>query len=186
MTEMDKLKNGEEFQNRDEEISAAKLRARSLSQKLNAIPVEDQDQLLAAAKGLFGSVGKDLCLKTPFQCDFGFNIHIGDSVLINYYCVFLDAAPITIGDNCFIGPMTGMYTVSHPFDPERRNEGFVNGKPITLKENVWVGGGCTFLPGVTVGKNVIVAAGSVVTKDVPDNVIVDGNPARIIRELDIK
>ncbi|MBO7730572.1 MAG: sugar O-acetyltransferase [Lachnospiraceae bacterium] len=183
MTEMDKLKNGEEFQNRDEEISAAKLRARALSQKLNAIPVEDQEKLLAAAKELFGSVGDDLCLKTPVQCDFGFNIHIGNSVLINYNCVFLDAAPITIGDNCFIGPMTGMYTVSHPFDPVRRNEGFVSGKPIVLKENVWVGGGVTILSGVTIGKNVIVAAGSVVTKDVPDNVIVAGNPARVIREL---
>ncbi len=184
MSEMDKLKNMEEFWNRDDEISAAKLHARALSQKLNAIPVEDTEQVLAAAKELFGSVGKDLCLKTPFQCDFGFNIHIGESVLINYNCVFLDAAPITIGDNCFIGPMTGMYTVSHPVDPVRRNEGFVNGRPITLKENVWMGGGCTVLPGVTIGKNVIVGAGSVITKDIPDNVIVVGNPARIIRELD--
>ena len=88
MTEMDKLKNGEEFQNRDEEISAAKLRARTLAQKLNAVPVEDQEQLLTAAKELFGSVGDNLCLKTPVQCDFGFNIHIGNSVLINYNCVF--------------------------------------------------------------------------------------------------
>lgn len=183
MSEMEKLKNGEEFWNRDEEISAAKLHARKLSQELNAIPVEDTDKINAAAKELFGSVGKDLCLKPPFQCDFGFNIHLGESVLINYNCVFLDAAPITIGDNCFIGPMTGMYTVSHPIDPVRRNEGFVNGRAITLKENVWMGGGCTVLPGVTIGKNVIVGAGSVVTKDIPDNVIVAGNPARIIREL---
>ena len=185
MSEMDKLKNLEEFWNRDEEISAAKLRARVLCQKLNAIPIDDTEAVIAAAKELFGSVGDALCLKTPIQCDFGFNIHLGESVLINYNCVFLDAAPITIGDNCFIGPMTGMYTVSHPIDPERRNEGYVNGRPITLKENVWVGGGCTFLPGVTVGKNVIVGAGSVVTKDIPDNVIVVGNPAKIIRTIDL-
>ena len=184
MSEMDKLKNMEEFWNRDEEISAAKLHARVLSQKLNSIPVEDTEQVLAAAKELFGSIGEDLYLKPPIQCDFGFNIHIGNSVLINFNCVFLDAAPITIGDNCFIGPMTGMYTVSHPVDPVRRNEGFVNGRPITLKENVWMGGGCTVLPGVTIGKNVIVGAGSVITKDIPDNVIGVGNPARIIRELD--
>ena len=79
-----------------------------------------------------------------------------------------------------------MYTVGHPIDPKRRNEGYASGKPITLKENVWVGGGVTFLPGVTIGKNVIVAAGAVVTKDVPDNVIVGGNPARILKELDIR
>ena len=185
MSEMDKLRSMEEFWNRDEEISAAKLRARMLCQKLNAIPVDDADAIIATAKELFGSIGDALCLKTPIQCDFGFNIHLGESVLINYNCVFLDAAPITIRDNCFIGPMTGMYTVSHPIDPERRNEGYVNGQPITLKENVWVGGGCTFLPGVTVGKNVIVGAGSVVTKDIPDNVIVVGNPAKIIRTLDL-
>lgn len=183
MTELEKQKRGEEFWNRDEEISKAKLRARKLSQKLNAVPVEDAEQIQSIAGELFGSCGKDLVMKPPFQCDFGYNIFLGESVLINYNCVFLDAAPVTIGDNCFIGPMCGLYTVNHPLDPERRNAGYVYGKPITLGKNVWLGGGCTILSGVTIGDNTVIGAGSVVTKDMPANVIAAGNPARVIRPL---
>ena len=183
MSEKDKQLRCEEFWNRDEEISRAKIRARSLCQQLNNIPVEDTELLQEKAKELFGDCGDELCLKAPFQCDFGYNIHIGERVLINFNCVFLDAAPISIGDNCFIGPMTGLYTVNHPFDPVRRNDGYVYGRPITLGQNVWIGGSSTILSGVTIGDNAIVGAGSVVTRDVPANVIVSGNPARIIRTL---
>lgn len=184
MTELEKQKNGEEFWNLAPEIADAKLRARKLAQKLNAVPVEETDEIRKLVDELFGRCGTNLTLKTPIQCDFGYNLFVGDSVLINYNCVFLDAAPITIGDNCFIGPMTGLYTVSHPLDPERRNAGYVYGKPITLGKNVWVGGGCTFLPGVTVGDNAVIGAGSVVSKDIPANVIAAGNPARVIRSLE--
>ena len=183
MTEREKQKEGQEFWNLDEEISKAKIRARMLSQKMNAIPVESSAEIRMIAEELFAECGTDLTLKTPFQCDFGYNIFIGDHVLINYNCVFLDAAPIRIGNNCFVGPMTGLYTVNHPLDPERRNEGFVTGKPITLEKNVWVGGSATILPGVTIGENSVVAGGSVVTKNVPANVIVAGNPAKVIRRL---
>ena len=184
MTELEKQIRCEEFWNRDAEISAAKVHARLLCQKLNAIPADDNTAIQAAAKELFAECGEELCLKPPFHCDFGYMIRLGKSVLINYQCVFLDAAPITIGDNCFIGPNCGLYTVNHPLDPERRNAGYVYGRPITLGENVWLGGSCTILSGVTIGRNVVVGAGSVVTKDIPDNVIVAGNPAKIIRKLD--
>ena len=140
MTEKEKQMRGEEFWNRDKEISDAKLSARMLCQKLNGVPVEDADQINKIAAELFAECGDQLVLKPPFYCDFGYNVHIGESVLINYNCVFLDAAPITIGDNCFIGPMVGMYTVNHPLDPERRNDGYVYGRPITLGKNVWLGG----------------------------------------------
>ncbi len=183
MTEFEKQKRCEEFWNRDEEISNAKLRARKLTQQLNAVPVEDAEEIRRIIDELLGSCGKDLVMKPPFQCDFGYNIFIGESVLINYNCVFLDAAPITIGDNCFIGPMCGLYTVNHPLDPERRNAGYIYGRPITLGKNVWLGGGCTILSGVTIGDNTVIGAGSVVTKDIPANVIAAGNPARVIREL---
>ncbi len=183
MTEKEKQKNCEEFWNRDEEISNAKLRARQLSQKLNSIPVDDVAEINRLVSELFAECGKDLVMKPPFYCDFGYNIFAGESVLINYNCVFLDAAPITIGDNCFIGPMCGLYTVNHPLDPERRNEGYVYGRPITLGKNVWLGGGCTILSGVTIGDNSVIGAGSVVTKDIPANVIAAGNPAKIIRQL---
>lgn len=185
MSEKEKQLRCEEFQNKDEEISAAKIHARKLAQQLNSIPIEDTAAIQAAAGELFGDCGKDLTLKTPFQCDFGYNIHLGDNVLINYQCVFLDAAPITIGDNCFIGPMCGMYTVNHPFDPQRRNAGYVYGRPITLEENVWIGGSTTILSGVTIGRNSVIGAGSVVTRDIPANVVAAGNPARIIRRLEL-
>lgn len=184
MSELEKQRRGEEFQNNDEEISRAKIRARKMAQDLNSIPVDQTEEIQKAAAELFAACGSNLTLKPPFQCDFGYNISIGDNVLINYNCVFLDAGPITIGDNCFVGPMTGLYTVGHPIDPKRRNEGFVFGKPITLGKNVWMGGGCTVLPGVTIGDNAVVAAGSVVTKDVPANVIVAGNPAKILRSIE--
>jgi len=179
MSELEKQSRCEEFWNRDEEISRAKIRARSLCQKLNSLPAEDSAAIQAVVDELFASCGKDLCLKPPFYCDFGYNIHLGESVLINYECVFLDAAPITIGDNGFIGPMTGFYTVNHPLDPARRNEGYVYGRPITLGKNVWIGGSSTILSGVTIGDNAVIGAGSVVTKDVPANAIAAGNPAYI-------
>lgn len=181
MTELEKQKNLEEFWNLDGEITGAKLRARQMTQKMNAVPVEETEEIRKIAGELFGACGKELTMKTPFQCDFGYNIFVGDNVLINYNCVFLDAAPIRIGDNCFLGPMTGLYTVNHPLDPERRNAGYVYGRPITLEKNVWLGGGCTVLSGVTIGENSVVGAGSVVTKDIPANVVAAGNPARVIR-----
>ena len=184
MTEKEKQMRVEEFWNRDEEIASAKLKARQLCQKLNAVPVENGDEIQEISKELFAECGDQLVWKPPFYCDFGYNIHVGESVLINFNCVFLDAAPITLGDNCFIGPMVGMYTVNHPLDPKRRNEGYVYGRPITLGENVWVGGGSTILSGVTIGANSVIGAGSVVTKDIPANVIAAGNPARVIRRID--
>ena len=183
MTELEKQQRCEEFWNQDRDISDAKIRARSKTQYLNSIPVNDINAIREAAKDLFRHCGEGLILKPPFQCDFGYNISIGENVLINYFCVFLDAAPITIGDNCFIGPMTGLYTVNHPLDPERRNAGYVYGSPVTLKNNVWIGGSATILSGVTVGENSVIGAGSVVTRDIPANVIAAGNPARIIRSL---
>ena len=183
MTELEKQKNGEEFCNSDPEVTAAKFRARSLCYELSRTDVDDTETLQQVVKELFGSCGNNLYLKPPFYCDYGYNVHAGDNVLINYQCVFLDAAPVTIGDNCFIGPMCGFYTVKHPLDPQRRNEGYVQGEPITLKDNVWIGGSCTILPGVTIGENSVIGAGSVVTRDIPANSVAVGNPARVIRQL---
>jgi len=186
MTELEKQQRTEEFWNNDEEIGRAKIRARRLCQLLNNVNVENRDEILRIADELFAECGSGLTLKTPFQCDFGYNIRIGKNVLINYNCVFLDAAPVTIGDNCYIGPMTGLYTVNHPLDPERRNAGYVYGRPITLGKNVWLGGGTTILSGVTIGDNCVVGAGSVVTRDLPANSVAVGNPARVIREISLQ
>ena len=184
MSELEKQSRGEEFWNQDPQIVEAKRRARRLSYELNRASIDDEDTFHRIVEELFAGCGENLYLKPPFYCDYGYNIHIGNNVLINYQCVFLDAAPITIGDNCFIGPMCGLYTVRHPLDVQRRNEGYVTGRPIILKDNVWLGGSCTILPGVTIGENSVIGAGSVVTKDIPDNVIAVGDPARVIRQLD--
>lgn len=184
MTELEKQRRCEEFWNQDPEIAEAKRRARRLSYELSSAATYDEEDFHRIVKELFAECGGNLYLKPPFYCDFGYNIHLGNGVLINYECVFLDAAPIMIGDNCFIGPMCGLYTVSHPLDVQHRNDGYVTGRPIVLKDNVWLGGSCTILPGVTIGECSVIGAGSVVTKDIPAHVIAAGNPARIIRRLD--
>lgn len=184
MTELEKQSRCEEFQNNDAQIVEAKKRARRLSYELSRADIDDTETLQRIVRELFAECGENLYMKPPFHCDFGYNIRIGKNVLINYQCIFLDSAPITIEDNCFIGPMTGLYTVMHPLDPVRRNEGYVTGHPITIKKNVWIGGGCTILPGVTIGENSVIGGGSVVTKDIPSNVVAVGNPAQVIRHLD--
>lgn len=184
MTELEKQSRCEEFWNSDPQIVEAKRRARKLSYELSSASIEDEETFHRIVKELFAECGENLYLKPPFHCDYGYNIHIGKNVLINYQCVFLDAAPVTIGDNCFIGPLCGFYTVSHPLDVQHRNDGYVTGRPIVLKDNVWIGGSVTILPGVTIGENSVIGAGSVVTKDIPANVIAAGNPARVIRHLE--
>lgn len=123
-------------------------------------------------------------IKPPFYCDYGYNIHLGKNVMINYQCVILDVCPVEIGDHTLIGPGTHIYTACHSLDPEERIKDREFGKPVTIGKNVWIGGHCTILPGVTIGCHSVIGAGSVVTKDVPNRVIVAGNPARIIKAID--
>ena len=133
-------------------------------------------------------------IEPSFRCDYGYNIHVGENFFANFDCVILDVCEVTIGDNCMMGPKVCLYTPVHPFDKEDRKVHSVNGKlilmeygkPITIGDDVWIGGSAVINPGVTIGNNVIVASGSVVVKDVPDNVIVGGNPARILRTLESK
>ena len=121
-------------------------------------------------------------IKPPFYCDYGYNIFIGKDVMVHYNCVFLDVCPIHIGDHTLIGPNSQLYTACHSLDAQERKENKEFGKPIHIGSNVWIGGGVIILPGITIGDNVIIAAGSVVTKDIPSNTIAGGNPCTIIRE----
>lgn len=180
-TELEKLRAGEMFWNSDPEIGAVKKRARTLADQFNSTPESQPEERLRILKELFGDCDDDIFIKPPFYCDYGFNIHVGKNFFANFACVMLDAAPITIGDNCLIGPETGFYTVNHPMDSETRVANYVYGEPITVGNNVWFGGHCVILSGVTIGNNVVVGAGSVVTKDIPDHAVVAGNPAKIIR-----
>lgn len=120
-------------------------------------------------------------IEPTFRCDYGYNIFLGNNFFANFDCVMLDVCPIRIGDNCMLAPGVHIYTATHPIDPVARNSGAELGKPVTIGNNVWIGGRAVINPGVTIGDNVVVASGAVVTKGVPDNVVVGGNPARIIK-----
>ena len=160
-----------------------KSRARTLCNQFNQTSESEPEERLRILKELFGSCGEDIFIKPPFYCDYGFNLHVGKNFFANFACVMLDAAPITIGDNCLIGPECGFYTVNHPMDANTRVANYVYGEPITVGNNVWFGGHCVVLSGVTIGDNVVIGAGSVVTKDIPAGAVAAGNPARVLRYL---
>lgn len=128
-------------------------------------------------------IGENTMILQGFRCDYGYNISIGDNSFINFNCVMLDSSPINIGNNVRIAPNVSIFSVYHPTNPQTRKENVVLSEPVTIKDNVWIGGGSIILPGITIGENSVVGAGSVVTNDVPDNVIVAGNPAKIIKQL---
>ena len=127
-----------------------------------------------------GAVGEGTILRPPFYCDYGYNIHLGARVFLNYNCVILDTARVTIGDDTRIGPAVQIYAADHPRDPAVRRSGLESGRPVTIGANVWIGGGAIILPGVVIGDDAIVGAGSVVTHDVPAGATVAGNPARAV------
>lgn len=134
-------------------------------------------------RSLLGSCGERFHFNQPFRCDYGCNIYIGEDFFANFNLTILDEAEVRIGDHCFIGPNVSIYTACHPLDAQERNTGVEWAEPVTIGNNVWIGGGVTIVPGVTIGDNVVIGAGAVVTKDVPSNVAVGGNPAKIIKHL---
>ena len=134
----------------------------------------------------FGSTGENVAMNPQFVTDYGVNIHIGENFYSNWNLTMLDICPITIGDNAMIGPNCQFLTPLHPLDPTERNSGIEYGAPITIGDNFWAGGGVIILPGVTLGDNVVAGAGAVVTKSFGDNVVLGGNPARVIKEIPVK
>ena len=150
----------------------------------NNLPPEDEDGRWRLLKSLLGKMGDGYFkIEAPFRCDYGYNIEIGDNFFANYNFVVLDVGKVRIGDNVQIAPNVSIYTASHPVHPETRNTGYEFGIDITIGDNVWIGGSSTILPGVTIGNNSVIGAGSVVTKDIPENVIAAGNPCRVIRKI---
>ncbi|MCM1070731.1 MAG: sugar O-acetyltransferase [Alistipes timonensis] len=142
-----------------------------------------QDEQNSIIKSLLGSCGERFHFNQPFHCDYGCNIHIGEDFFANFNLTILDEAEVRVGDHAFIGPNVSIFTACHPLDATERNKGVQWAEAVTIGDNVWIGGGATILPGVTIGDNVVVGAGSVVTKDIPSNVVVAGNPARVIKRL---
>ena len=158
------------------------IKADLLTKRLNSLPISEQGDILKTIKELLGSVGKNPSISAGFHCDLGYNIHVGDNFYAGYNCVMLDYAEIKIGDNCLIGPNVGIYTTGHNLNPvERYKTGFA--KPIKIGNNVWIGGNCCILPGVTIGDGAVIAAGSVVNRDVESNILVAGNPLKFIKNI---
>lgn len=184
MTELEKMLAGEPFSVRDPEVDALKLHAVKGCQRLNAIEVTDTEAKEAAIRDLFGTVGKEPQVLPTFTCDNGKNIHVGDYFLANYNVTILDGAAVTMGDHVWIGPNTLISCFNHPLTPKGRREHLAIVKPVSIGNDVWIGGNCTILPGVTIGNNVVIAAGAVVTTDIPDNTLAGGVPAKPIRELE--
>lgn len=184
MTELEKLKAHLPFDFSAPEVDALKLCAVKGCQTLNAIPVTDGAAKEAAVRDLFGAVGKNPVVLPTFICDNGRNIHVGDDFLANYNVTILDVDEVRIGSHVMLGPNTLISTVNHPLTPMGRRQHLSIIEPVSIGDDVWVGGNVTILPGVHIGNNVIIAAGAVVTKDVPDNTLVGGVPARFIRELE--
>ncbi|MHB1134174.1 MAG: sugar O-acetyltransferase [Chloroflexota bacterium] len=167
----------------DPDLFAENQRALALIERFNASPAAASEARAALLRELLGSIGAGSEIRSPLYCDYGKYISIGSGTFINFGAVLLDEAPITIGDDCQIGPNVQLLTPTHPLEPEPRREKWEAAKPIALGNNVWLGGGVIVCPGVTIGENTVVGAGSVVTKDLPANVVAVGNPARVIRHL---
>lgn len=181
MTEKEKMLAGELYISVGQELSDARTRARRLCDRLNALPADAVAEREALGKELFGRVGENATVNPVFFCDYGENIRAGDNLYINYNCVILDCAPVTFGDNVFIAPNCGFYTAGHPIDASRRNALFEFAHPITVEDDVWIGGNVTVLPGVTIGRGAVIGAGSVVSRDIPPMVVAAGNPCRVLR-----
>jgi len=152
-------------------------------QEYNLLKADDFEKKDALIRAILGKAGKDLWIESPFFCDYGYNIEVGDNFYANFNCTILDVAKVTIGDNVMLAPNVAIYTAGHPIHPESRNSGYEYGIGITIGSNVWIGGNSVINPGVTIGDNCVIGAGSVVTKDIPANVVAAGVPCRVIREI---
>ncbi len=181
--EFEKMCLGMVYNAADEDLLKRRSRALSLLEKLNAYIPSDSLKASETARELFGFIGENTTIMARFACDYGENISIGSNCYINYNCVVLDCAKVTIGDNVLIGPNCGIYTAIHPLESESRLQGLETAQPITIKDGVWLGGNVVILPGVTVGARSVIGAGSVVTKDIPDHVLAYGNPCRVVKAL---
>lgn len=175
--------SGQLYNSSDEDLVAKRHQAKLLVYAFNHVHPDEQEKGDTLLNQLVDCPSKDAYIETPFRTDYGINVHIGKQFYANYECIFLDTAPITIGDNVMLGPRVSLYTAGHPIDATVRNEYLEYGKPIAIGDNVWIGGNAVVCPGVTIGSDVVIGAGAIVTKDVADHCVVAGNPARVIRPI---
>src|SRR5690242_20156000 len=181
-SEREKMIAGELYDAMDPELVASRDRARTLCQTLNATREAEQDVRRDLLRQLFGKGGETVWMQPPFFCDYGWNTELGERVFFNFNCIVLDVCPVKIGDYTLFGPGVQILTPMHPLNAGlRRQQEF--GKPISIGSDVWVGGGALILPGVRIGSRSVIGAGSIVTRDLPDDVLAAGNPCRILRDI---
>ncbi len=181
-TEKDKMLAGELYDPLEAQLCRERDRCRDLCLLLNATREDQKEERQRLLTELFGKA-TDAWVQPPFFCDYGTNIVMGTKVFFNFNCVVLDCAQVTIGNNVLFAPSVQIYTATHPIGAVERRKWLESAKPITIGSDVWVGGGAIICPGVTIGDRAVIGAGSVVTRDIPPDVIAAGNPARVIREL---
>lgn len=182
-TEKQKMLAGELYYAADAELVTERLRARYMTRLYNATTEQEQQRRSQLLREWFGTVGSSIEIEPPFYCDYGYNIHAGDGFFMNFGCVILDCCPVHIGNKVLCGPSVQIYTATHPTDPEARLSGLEFAIPVHIGNNVWIGGGAIICPGVTIGDNTTIAAGSVVVKDIPAGVVAGGNPCRVIKQV---
>ena len=183
MTEKERMLSGKLYMANDAALKQDFMRSRRLTRLINATTEEQLEERQRLFYELLGSAGENCWIETPFHCDYGCHIHVGDNFYANYDCIMLDVCDIHIGNNVFFGPRVCIYTAGHPIDADVRNTLLEYGKPVQIGDNVWVGGSTVINPGVTIGSNVVIGSGSVVTGDIPDGVVAAGVPCRVIRNI---
>lgn len=183
MTQKERMLQGKLYRVMDPELRKDHHHAKEMTRKLNATLETEEDLRRALVQQIFGAAGEGAYIEPPFHCDYGIHTTVGKNFYANYNCMILDTAAVTIGDNVMLAPNVGIYAASHPIDPVVRASGMEISKPVTIGDNVWIGGNSVVCPGVTIGSNVVIGAGSVVCRDIPDNVVAAGNPCRVIREI---
>ncbi len=184
MTEKELMLSGLPYSAEDMRLLRELNATKEVIHRYNALSPSQEEEKKAILKELLGHIGDDLiCINQPFYCDYGKQISVGKHFFANFNFTVLDEAPVTIGDNCFIGPNVSIYTACHSTDPVERNSRREWAEPVTIGDNVWIGGSVTILPGVTIGNNTTIGAGSVVTKNIPDNVVAVGNPCKVVKQV---
>jgi maltose O-acetyltransferase len=179
-----RMLSGDQYFAEDPDLARESDRAANLAAAFNATAGDDHAGRDRILRELLGSVGEGTVIRPPFRCDFGYQTHVGARTFANWGLICLDVGRITIGDDVQIGPNVQLLTATHPLEPEPRRAKWEGSRPITIGDNVWLGGGVIVCPGVTIGENTVVGAGAVVTRDLPPNVVAVGNPARVIRTID--